>query len=112
MAPAPPGGLRGSGAVPEITIPLQPVKEEDVGHPEDYYRMVVEEYSHRYLAALGVAPTAANKDLVVKSMPLKYCEIHASWASRASSVADSLTILPSTSKKKGILHDAGKGGEG
>ena len=44
------------------------------------------EPSHRYLAALGVAPTAANKDLVVKNMPLKDCEIHASWASRASSV--------------------------
>ena len=29
---------------------------------------------------------AANKDLVVKNMPLKDCEIHASWASRASSV--------------------------
>lgn len=110
--PLPPA-LRGTVTAPEITIPLQQVGEDEVGHPEDYYRMIMEEYSNRYLAALGVAPTAANKDLVVKSMPLKDCEIHASWASRASSVADSLTILPSTSlRKKGILHDTGKGGEG
>jgi hypothetical protein len=85
---------------PEITIPLQSVTESDVGLPEDYYKMILEEYSNRYLASLGVAPTAQNKAMVVKNMPLKECEIQASWASRSSAVADSLTILPPSSKKK------------
>lgn len=85
---------------PEITIPLQSVAESEVGLPEDYYKMILEEYSNRYLASLGVTPTPQSKAMVVKNMPLKECEIQASWASRSSAVADSLTILPPSSKKK------------
>ena len=58
---ASPTGRNRETLVPEITIPLQQVSGEERGNKEEYYNTILEEYSIRYLAALGVVPTAQNK---------------------------------------------------
>jgi len=82
-----------------ITIPLRYVAGQEIGNPEDYFKVINDEYATRYLEQLGVAPTHSNKQAVLRNMPLRECEMQASWASRTSSVADSVTILPPQKKK-------------
>lgn len=83
----------------EIKIPLRPVGENDVGTPDDYFQIIHDDYATRYLETIGVAATKENKNMVMRNMPLKDCEIRASWSSRSSAVADSITILPPQRKK-------------
>lgn len=83
----------------EIKIPLRPVGENDVGSADDYFKIIHDDYASRYLETIGVAATQTNKQMVMRNMPLKDCDIQASWSSRSSAVADSITILPPQRKK-------------
>jgi hypothetical protein len=83
----------------EIKIPLRPVGENDVGSADDYFAIIHDDYASRYLETIGVAATQPNKQMVMRNMPLKDCDIQASWSSRSSAVADSITILPPQRKK-------------
>jgi len=83
-----------------ITIPLQYVGDQQIGNPEDCFKIISDEYASRYLEQLGVVPTASNKQAVMRNMPLRDCEMQASWASRTSAIADSITILPPQRKRK------------
>lgn len=83
----------------EIKIPLRSVGENDVGSADDYFKIIHDDYAARYLETIGVAATPVNKQNVMRNMPLKDCEIQASWSSRSSAVADYITILPPQRKK-------------
>jgi hypothetical protein len=77
----------------EITIPFRNVKAADLQGPEDYYKTVSDVYTGRYLEALGVQPTAANRRFVAWHAPLKECNIEAAWNDESkSAVAEGLTI--------------------
>jgi len=80
----------------EITIPLRRIAESEVGNLEDYFHLLHDEYASRYLEALGVTPTPANKQTVMRNMPLRRCEVQATWSGNRgdSAVADSIKILP------------------
>jgi hypothetical protein len=88
--------MRKGTDVTEIHIPLKHVSENEVGDSAEYHEMILQEYAVRYLAALGVTPSPATKAMVTKCMPLKECQIHASWG--RSAVADTLTIVPPSGK--------------
>jgi hypothetical protein len=84
----------------EITIPFQTVRAEKLHGLQKRSKEIHEEvhdvYTGRYLEALGVQPTKANRQLVVQHAPLGSCEIQAAWAdtrSSVSAVADTLRIV-------------------
>lgn len=79
----------------EIKIPLRRTGENEGGSAEEYFKVLHDEYTHRYLEQIGVEPTSTNKAFVARTMPMKDCEIKANWEGRGtSSVADSIKILP------------------
>lgn len=87
-------------AMQEIKIPLGKVGDQTLlGTPDDYFQVIHDDYAARYLATIGVDATPINKQMVMRNMPLKDCEITASWSSRTSAVADYITVLPPQRRK-------------
>lgn len=92
----------------EVTIPLSrsilEVGDSD-GVRGDYLKVIHEEYAHRYLDALGIASTPANKALVVKECMLKDYSIQGIWAENGGCVAHSLKITPPLRQRYGHFDE-------
>lgn len=81
----------------EVTIPLRPLADSELGSPEEYFKVIQDEYASRYLALQGIASTAANKAAVMRFKPLEECEMHGVWAEgggRNSAIAGAIRIVP------------------
>lgn len=81
----------------EVTIHLCHVGEQShVGSPEEYLKVIQDEYASRYLDGLGIASTPANKAAIMRYKPLDECEIHGVWEpqDRLSAVATAIRIVP------------------
>lgn len=87
--------------IPEITIPLGRVPANKLGRKEDYYKIIHDTYTQRYLEALGVGVTAKNRLVVARNAPLVNCEIEAAWGDYGSAIAEQLRVVqpPLTTKE-------------
>lgn len=83
--------------IPEITIPLGRVQASKLGRKEDYFKIIHDTYTTRYLEALGVGVTAKNRLAVARNAPLVKCEIQAAWGDHAaaerSAIAEQLRVV-------------------
>mmetsp|Transcript_118730 Transcript_118730/g.221952 ORF Transcript_118730/g.221952 Transcript_118730/m.221952 type:complete len:645 (+) Transcript_118730:90-2024(+) len=83
--------------VPEITIPLGRLPASKLGRKEDYFKIIHDTYTTRYLEALGVGVTAKNRLAVARNAPLIDCEIEAAWGDHAaaerSAIAEQLRVV-------------------
>lgn len=93
----------------EVTIPLSKdileVSKDDPALQEDYLKIIHEEYAHRYLDALGIASTPANKAAVMKECMLKDYSIQGIWSENGGSIAHSLKITPPLRQRYGHLDE-------
>lgn len=80
------------GSDGEIVIRLNRVPANKVGQMEDYFKIINEQYTERYLHDLGVEPTDLRRRLVARHAPLAKCVIEASWMDD-SAVAAELRVL-------------------
>mmetsp|Transcript_96552 Transcript_96552/g.216212 ORF Transcript_96552/g.216212 Transcript_96552/m.216212 type:complete len:614 (-) Transcript_96552:60-1901(-) len=80
----------------EVTIPLRNTgRAEAGGNPEDYLKIIQDEYASRYLDILGIASTSANKAAVMRCRPMDDCEVHGVWAEgEPKPMADAIKIVP------------------
>jgi hypothetical protein len=87
-----------------VTIPLRPVVEGEIGTPEEYYKVIQDEYAERFLAQEGIASTPANKAAIIRENPLLDCEMHSVWreGSQRSAIASEILIAP-TIKKTSVM---------
>mmetsp|Transcript_98751 Transcript_98751/g.171103 ORF Transcript_98751/g.171103 Transcript_98751/m.171103 type:complete len:654 (-) Transcript_98751:63-2024(-) len=86
----------------EVTIPLRPVGENEVGLPEDYFKIIQDEYASRYLELLNIASTPANRANFIRYRFMDDCEIQGIWPDlRTSSLADALRIVPPLRQRLG-----------
>jgi len=92
----------------EVTIPLRAsVGNNEIGVPEDYFRIIQDEYASRYLVQhLGIASTPANKATVMRCRPLEDCEVQGIWPeSKSSAVADAIKIVPPLRQRLGDVTE-------
>lgn len=90
----------------EVTIPLRPVKENEVGLPEDYFKIIREEYASRYLDLLSIASTPANKADFMRYRMMDDCDMRGVWPDlRTSALADAIRIVPPLRQRIGDLVD-------
>lgn len=90
----------------EVTIPLRPVKDNEVGAPEDYFKIIREEYAARYLGLLNIASTPANKADFMRYRMMEDCDMVGVWPDmRTSSLADAIKIVPPLRQRIGDLAD-------
>lgn len=90
----------------EVTIPLRPVKDNELGAPEDYFRIIREEYASRYLEMLNIASTPANKADFMRYRMMDDCDMMGIWPDlRTSVLADAVRIVPPLRQRIGDLAD-------
>jgi len=88
------------------------VQPKEVGHKEEYYKIIHDEYTKGYLEALGVQPTEGNRALVAQHAPLENCIIEPSW-NDYNVVAQSIRILqPSIHSTARFVHEDAVGLDG
>lgn len=99
------GGLL-HAAMYEVTIPLRPVPDNELGAPEDYFKVIREEYAARYLDMLNIASTPANKADFMRYRMMEDCDMLGVWPDlRTSSLADAIRIVPPLRQRIGDLAD-------
>jgi hypothetical protein len=90
----------------EVTIPLRPVKDNEVGVAEDYFKIIREEYASRYLEMLNIASTPANKADFMRYRMMDDCDMMGIWPDmRTSALADAIRIVPPLRQRLGDLAD-------
>lgn len=90
----------------EVTIPLRPVKDNEVGSAEDYFKIIREEYASRYLEMLNIASTPANKADFMRYRMMDDCDMMGIWPDlRKSALADAVRIVPPLRQRLGDLAD-------
>lgn len=90
----------------EVTIPLRPVADNEVGGPEDYFKVIREEYAARYLDLLNIASTPSNKALFMRYRMMEDCEVMGVWPDlRTSALADAIRIVPPLRQRIGDLEE-------
>mmetsp|Transcript_84196 Transcript_84196/g.132977 ORF Transcript_84196/g.132977 Transcript_84196/m.132977 type:complete len:637 (-) Transcript_84196:72-1982(-) len=90
----------------EVTIPLRPVKDNELGNPDDYFKIIREEYTARYLEMLNIASTPANKAEFMRCRMMDDCDMVGVWPDlRTSALADAVRIVPPLRQRIGDLSD-------
>lgn len=90
----------------EVTIPLRPVGENEVGLAEDYFKIIQDEYASRYLELLNIASTPANRANFIRYRFMDDCEIQGIWPDlRTSALADAIRIVPPLRQRIGDLAE-------
>jgi len=90
----------------EVTIPLRPVPGNELGAPEEYFRIIRDEYAARYLDRLNIASTPANKADFMRYRMMEDCDMVGVWPDlRTSALADAIKIVPPLRQRIGDLAD-------